>query len=138
MQRALRIVLVVLLVTLMTPVDAAPARAAGDAIGIHVRDGRLVVDPAFLTRFDARVISSTLAVVWVASGRRAAYVIDTDTPDSVHFAAGIALCRAAGCTVTGLHGEPVLSGAHGLVAAADAETHAALLDLVDQQENQAG
>jgi hypothetical protein len=32
---------------------------------------RLVTDREFLARFDPRVISSTLAVVWVAAGRRA-------------------------------------------------------------------
>lgn len=56
----------------------------------------------------------------------------------MHFAAGTALCRAAGCTVTGLHGEPVLGGANGLVAAAHAGTRAALLDLVKCQTHQAG
>ncbi|MEU6773707.1 inositol monophosphatase family protein [Streptomyces sp. NPDC046759] len=94
---------------------------------------RLLADPGFAARFRPRVVSSTLAVAWVAAGRRAAYVTDGDLRDSVHFAAGIALCRAAGCTVTGLYGEPVLSGAGGLVAAADAQTHAALLELVKKQ-----
>ncbi|MEU2711328.1 inositol monophosphatase family protein [Streptomyces sp. NPDC007205] len=94
---------------------------------------RLLADPGFAERFRPRVISSTVAVAWVAAGRRAAYVTDGDLRDSVHFAAGIALCQAAGCTVTGLHGEPVLTGADGLVAAADAETHAALLHLVKNQ-----
>ncbi|MEV6112880.1 inositol monophosphatase family protein [Streptomyces sp. NPDC052109] len=98
---------------------------------------RLLAGPGFAERFRPRVISSTLAVAWVAAGRRAAYVTDGDLRDSVHFAAGIALCRAAGCTVTGLHGEPVLSGANGLVAAADAETHAALLALVKEREGEA-
>jgi myo-inositol-1(or 4)-monophosphatase len=87
---------------------------------------RLLTDPAFLTRFDPRVISSTLALVWVASGRRAAYVIDSDVVDSVHFAAGIAVCRAAGCVVTDLLGGPVGNGP-GLLVTADEATHAALL-----------
>ncbi|MEU9479796.1 inositol monophosphatase family protein [Streptomyces sp. NPDC048191] len=97
---------------------------------------RLLADPGFAERFRPRVISSTLALAWVAAGRRAAYVTDGDVRDSVHFAAGIALCRAAGCTVTGLDGAPVLSGANGLVAAADAETHAALMALVKNQTAQ--
>ncbi|MFG2356217.1 inositol monophosphatase family protein [Streptomyces sp. NPDC048521] len=94
------------------------------------RAARLLADPGFAERFRPRVVSSTLALAWVAAGRRAAYVTDGDLRDSVHFAAGIALCRAAGCTVTGLYGEAVHTGAGGLIAAADAETHAALLALV--------
>ncbi|WP_251096163.1 inositol monophosphatase family protein [Streptomyces sp. Caat 7-52] len=94
---------------------------------------RMLADPGFTERFRPRVISSTLAVAWVAAGRRAAYVTDGHLTDSVHFAAGIALCRAAGCTVTGLYGEPLHTGAGGLIAAADAGTHAALLDLVRSQ-----
>jgi myo-inositol-1(or 4)-monophosphatase len=90
---------------------------------------RLLTDPAFLARFDPRVISSTIAVVWVASGRRAAYVIDSDVVDNVHFAAGIAVCRAAGCVVTDLRGGPV-GTEPGLLVAADEATHAALLPLL--------
>ncbi|MCO5993186.1 inositol monophosphatase family protein [Actinoallomurus rhizosphaericola] len=67
---------------------------------------------------------------WVAAGRRAAYVTDGHLRDSVHFAAGIALCQAAGCVVTGIHGQPLHTGPGGLVVAADRETHTALLDLI--------
>ncbi|MFE3639171.1 inositol monophosphatase family protein [Streptomyces sp. NPDC059168] len=94
---------------------------------------RLLGDPGFGRLFRPRVVSTTLAVAWVASGRRAAYVTDGDLRDSVHFAAGIALCRAAGCVVTGIHGQPAHTGAGGLIAAADAETHAALLEMVKRQ-----
>ncbi|MFJ9818595.1 inositol monophosphatase family protein [Streptomyces sp. NPDC101151] len=94
---------------------------------------RLLADPAFARRFRPRVVSTTLAVAWVAAGRRAAYVTDGDLRDSVHFAAGIALCRAAGCTVTGIDGRPLHTGAGGLIAAADAETHAALLGMIKEQ-----
>lgn len=91
---------------------------------------RLLADPVFVERFRPRVISSTLALAWVAAGRRAAYVTDGHLRDSVHFASGIALCQAAGCVVTGLDGGPVHTGVGGLVAAADRETHVALLDMV--------
>ncbi|SCE88186.1 myo-inositol-1(or 4)-monophosphatase [Micromonospora coriariae] len=94
---------------------------------------RLLADAGFVERFRPRVVSSSLALAWVAAGRRAAYVTDGDMRDSVHFAAGIALCRAAGCVVTGIQGQPVHTGAGGLIAAADQETHAALLALVEQQ-----
>ena len=91
---------------------------------------RLLADPGFAERFRPRVVSTTLALAWVAAGRRAAYVTDGHLRDSVHFAAGLALCRAAGCVVTGIDGQPLHTGAGGLVAAADAETHAALLELI--------
>ncbi|MFG2123135.1 inositol monophosphatase family protein [Streptomyces sp. NPDC048710] len=97
---------------------------------------RLLADPGFVRRFRPRVVSTTLAVAWVAAGRRAAYVTDGDLRDSVHFSAGIALCRAAGCTVTGIHGQPLHTGAGGLIVAADPETHAALLEMAGNQTRQ--
>ncbi|GGQ52160.1 inositol monophosphatase family protein [Couchioplanes azureus] len=95
------------------------------------RAADLLADPRFGQRFGPRVVSSTLAVAWVAAGRRAAYVTDGRLRDSVHFAAGIALCQAAGCVVTGIDGQPLHTGAGGLVVAADHETHAALRELLD-------
>ena len=50
-----------------------------------------------------------------------------DVRDNVHFAAPIAVCRAAGCLVTALDGQPLESGAPGLLIAADEQTHAELL-----------
>jgi myo-inositol-1(or 4)-monophosphatase len=93
---------------------------------------RLAGRPDFLERFKPRVVSSSIALAWVATGQRAAYVTDGDVRDSVHFAAGIALCEAAGCTVTDLQGRRVGEGPTGLVAAADAATHAALLQIIRQ------
>ncbi|WP_433795176.1 inositol monophosphatase family protein [Actinoplanes sp. CA-252034] len=90
----------------------------------------LLSDDVFIERFRPRVVSTTLAVAWVAAGRRAAYVTDGHLRDSVHFAAGIALCQAAGCVVTGLDGQPLHTGRGGLVAAADPDTHATLLALI--------
>ena len=94
---------------------------------------RLLAEPGFVEQFRPRVVSTTLAVAWVAAGRRAGYVTDGDLRDSVHFASGIALCRAAGCVLTDLQGRPPHTGAGGLVVAADRETHAVLLALVDNQ-----
>lgn len=91
----------------------------------------LLAHPEFVARFRPRVVSTTLALAWVAAGKRAAYVTDGgDLSGSVHFAAGIALCRAAGCVVTGIDGLPVGHGGRGLVAAADAETHGLLMSMV--------
>lgn len=50
----------------------------------------------------------------------------------MHFAAGIALCRAAGCVVTGIDGAPLGPAGRGLVAAADEDTHARLLAMLRQ------
>lgn len=102
-----------------------------DAGGFNA--GRLLADPAFRAAFGPRVLSTTLALTWVAAGRRAGYVIGGQPRDSVHTASGIALCRAAGCVVTGLRGQPLHTGVGGLVAAADEATHAALIAIIEQQ-----
>jgi myo-inositol-1(or 4)-monophosphatase len=95
---------------------------------------RLLADQAFTERFRPRVVSTTLALAWVAAGRRAAYVTDGHLLDSVHFSSGIALCQAAGCVVTGIYGQPLHTGAGGLIAAADRETHSWLLAMASSQE----
>ncbi|MFB7915446.1 inositol monophosphatase family protein [Streptomyces sp. NPDC056061] len=95
------------------------------------RAADLFTAPGFAENFRPRVVSTTLAVAWVAAGRRAAYVTDGDLRDSVHFAAGIALCEAAGCVVTGIYGQPLHTGAGGLLVAADRPTHTTLLELVE-------
>ncbi len=93
----------------------------------------LALDPSFNSRFRPRVVSTTLALTWVAVGRRAAYVADSDIrKKSVHFAAGLAICHAAGCIVTDLRGNPWEESGLGLIVAADEETHAALLKMVRQ------
>ena len=90
----------------------------------------LVADAGFAASFRPRVVSTSIALTWVATGQRAAYVTDGDVRDSVHFAAGLAICEAAGCTVTDLRGRAWGRGATGLVAAADPEIHTSLLSLV--------
>lgn len=90
---------------------------------------QLVADPAFRAAFGPRVLSTTLAVAWVAAGRRAAYISDGHFTDNVHFAAGIGVCRNAGCVITDLAGEPLGAG-RGLIVAADTETHGRLLEII--------
>jgi myo-inositol-1(or 4)-monophosphatase len=90
----------------------------------------LAADPEFTASFKPRVVSSSIALAWVATGQRAAYITDGNVRNSVHFAAGLAICEAAGCIVTDLRGRPWGSDAMGILAAADSETHAALLGLV--------
>lgn len=83
---------------------------------------RLLGDPAFRAWMTPRVSATTLALAWVASGRRAGYVSDGDLRQSVHFAAGIALCHGAGCIVTDLLRANLRTG-RGLIIAADAQIH---------------
>ena len=92
---------------------------------------RLVIDASFLSRFRPRALSTSLALTWVAAGRRAAYVSDGDIREKeVHFAAGRAICEAAGCIVTDLRGRPWQDGGAGMIVAANAETHRALVAIV--------
>ncbi|MEU6114294.1 inositol monophosphatase family protein [Streptomyces sp. NPDC047117] len=91
----------------------------------------LLAHPEFVKRFRPRVVSTTLALTWVAAGKRAAYVTDGgDLSSSVHFAAGIALCRAARCIITGIDGAPIGEAGRGLVVAADDETHGLLMSMM--------
>jgi myo-inositol-1(or 4)-monophosphatase len=94
------------------------------------RTATLAADAEFTARFRVRVVSTSLALAWVATGQRAAYISDGSFVDNVHFAAGIALCEAAGCSVTDLRGGTWNRAGAGLVAAADARTHATLLALL--------
>jgi myo-inositol-1(or 4)-monophosphatase len=89
------------------------------------------VSPAIGQRFHLRAAGSSLPLAWVAAGRCAAYITAGQTRDSVHFASGIAICRAAGCVVTDLAGRPLDAGTAGLIVAADPQTHAALMALVN-------
>jgi myo-inositol-1(or 4)-monophosphatase len=98
--------------------------------GAAFRVVHLAGDERFVAAFRPRVVSSSMALAWVATGQRAAYVTDGDVRDSVHFAAGVALCLSSGCVVTDLHGSPPGLGATGLLAAADARTHERLLAMV--------
>jgi myo-inositol-1(or 4)-monophosphatase len=94
---------------------------------------RMLAGPAFMTAFRPRVSSTSLALAWVAAGRRAAYVTDGQVRGSVHFSAGIALCQAAGCVVSGLRRQPLHTAPGGLVAAADSQTHTHLIEIIGQQ-----
>jgi myo-inositol-1(or 4)-monophosphatase len=108
-------------VNLDPPFPSAPGFRGVDLLG----------RPEFVRRFRPRVVSTTLALAWVAAGKRAGYVTDgADLSTSVHFAAGVALCRAAGCVVTGVDGRPIGKAGRGLVVAADAETHGLLMSMI--------
>ena len=115
-----------LMVAINLEVSPAGRRRASD----------LLADPRFYETYQPRVPSTTEALAWVAAGRHAAYLTEGDMVDNVHFAAGIGLCRAAGCVVTDLDGGPVRTrvdspaGRGGLLASADEQIHVALLALL--------
>lgn len=90
---------------------------------------QLLADAAFRASFGPRVTSTTLAVAWVAAGRRAAYISDGTFVDNVHFAAGIGVCRAAGCVVSDLAGD-ALNTRRGLIVAADRNVHEQLVAVI--------
>ena len=92
-----------------------------------MRTVRLLADRRFQIHFRPRVSSTSLALAWVAVGKRAAYMTEGDMLDNVHFAAAIAVCLAAGCVVTNLSGGSWHRRGGGLIAAGDEATHAALV-----------
>jgi len=93
----------------------------------------LAADEEFTARFSPRVVSSSLALTWVATGRRAAYVTDGEIRASIDFSAGLAICEAAGCTASSLDGGSWNRAAGGLIVAADQPTHATLVELARKQ-----
>jgi myo-inositol-1(or 4)-monophosphatase len=90
---------------------------------------QLLADEKLRAAFPLRVFSTTLTLAWVAAGRQAGYITDGSLGKSVHFAAGIILCQAAGAPITDFRGNP-LDTTPGLVAAATPETHQQLLTLL--------
>lgn len=88
-------------------------RRIGKGGGGFATDADVAAERAILDVI--RFVRPEDAVLGEEGGRRgAAYVTDGENlSGSVHFAAGIALCRAAGCVVTGVEGAPLDEGAAG-------------------------
>jgi len=80
-----------------------------------------------------RYLATSLPLAWVASGQRAGFVIPGRRGASVHFTAGIGLCRAAGCVLSDLRGQPLHLANNGIVVAADPATHDLLLAGIAEQ-----
>ncbi|MEU8456423.1 inositol monophosphatase family protein [Streptomyces griseoaurantiacus] len=125
-------------------VAAAGARAGADVVrarygrrlrrigkggGDFATDADVAAERAILDVI--RFVRPEDAVLGEEGGRRGtAYVTDGENLSGiVYFAAGIALCRAAGCVVTGVEGAPLDEGGRGLMVAADEETHALLMSM---------
>jgi len=81
----------------------------------------------------ARYLGTGLPLAWVATGQRAGFVIPDRRAKSVHFTAGIGLCRAAGCVLTNLRGEPLRLDDDGMVVAADQATHDLMMAGIAEQ-----
>ncbi|MSQ10185.1 MAG: inositol monophosphatase [Dehalococcoidia bacterium] len=88
----------------------------------------LALDPNFGRNFLPRSFGTGLAMGFLAIGRIAGFV--AYSPGDVHFAAGVVLCRQAGCMVTDLDGSEWVAGAGGIIAAADKATHLQLMGTV--------
>jgi myo-inositol-1(or 4)-monophosphatase len=58
-----------------------------------------------LVAFTPRVVSSSLALTWVATGQCAAYITD-DVRASVHFSTSLGDLPGRRCTITDLCGMP--------------------------------
>jgi myo-inositol-1(or 4)-monophosphatase len=89
--------------------------AAGDR-----RDGaaRFLAEIVRADEWDVRCFGSTLSLAYVATGRVAACVL-FGAP-TLHVAAGVALAREAGATVTDVPGKPWTVASASLVAASEA------------------
>jgi fructose-1,6-bisphosphatase/inositol monophosphatase family enzyme len=82
-------------------------------------------------RWDVRALSSTIALVYVASGRLAGAVY-APLGAPLHFAAGVLLAREAGAIVTDHTGAEWTISSPILVVTAVADLHAELQTLAHQ------
>lgn len=78
-------------------------------------------------RWDYRALGTTLTSIYVASGRFAGYVVFL--VPALHAAAGTLLVTEAGGVISDVYGEPWSLESDTLIAAADRELHAALLEI---------
>jgi len=89
---------------------------------------RIPLLTTFSDRFAPVRLNTSLSLAYVAAGRFAGYVHD-GTQMQVHFAAGVAIARAAGAVVTDRSGYAWRVGASGLIAAASEGTASELLSM---------
>ena len=83
-------------------------------------------------RWDVMALNSTVSLAYVAAGRVAAYALFA--PAALHLAAGTALVMEAGGVVTDLGGAPWSLQSQTMLAAADEDTHRALLALIKRAD----
>ena len=90
------------------------------------RDGaaRFLAEMVRADKWDIRSFGSTLSLAYLATGKVAACAFLA--APTLHVAAGVALAREAGATVTDLSGKPWTISSVSLVAASEAEIAAQL------------
>jgi myo-inositol-1(or 4)-monophosphatase len=94
---------------------------------VRERAARFMAEVVRADRWDFRSLSTTLSLPYLAAGRVSAYVVFYVSP--LHAAAGTLVASEAGAVVTEVKGAPWTLASETLLAAADAETHDALLAL---------
>jgi myo-inositol-1(or 4)-monophosphatase len=94
------------------------------AIGADFTRAAIVAD-----RWELRMLSSTLSLAYLASGRIGAYLL-LELSSPVHAAAGALLCEEAGAIVTDRFGSPWTVGCPSILAAAGSDVHADILALI--------
>ena len=94
------------------------------AIGADFTHAAIVAD-----RWDLRMLSSTISLAHLASGRIGAYLL-FEISSPVHVAAGALLAAEAGALVTDTHGQPWTVECPSILAASGSELHRDLLALV--------
>jgi myo-inositol-1(or 4)-monophosphatase len=80
-------------------------------------------------RWELRMLSSTLSLAYLASGRLGAYFLP-EVSSPVHIAAGALLAEEAGAIVTDREGHPWTVERPSILAAASPEMHRELLELI--------
>lgn len=96
------------------------------AIGVEFTRAAILSDA-----WDLRMLSSTVSLAYLATGRIAAYLL-FELSSPVHAAAGALLSAESGAIVTDRHGEPWSVDRPSILAAASPELHAEILALVKE------
>ena len=94
------------------------------AIGADFTRAAIIAD-----RWDLRMLSSTVSLAYLASGRTGAYLL-FEISSPVHVAAGALLSQEAGAIVTDRHGVPWTVDHPTILAAAGPDIHREILALI--------
>jgi myo-inositol-1(or 4)-monophosphatase len=96
------------------------------AIGLEFTRAAIIAD-----KWELRMLSSTISLAYLASGRTGAYLL-LELSSPVHAAAGALLGEEAGAIVTDCNGAPWTVACPSIVAAAGPDIHRDILALISQ------